>query len=42
MGDGENGPIEHLDFAMAYENLELKDKIEHLYFSEIGFALAGI
>jgi hypothetical protein len=40
MGDGENPPIEHLNFAMAYDYLDEKDKIEHLYFSEIGFALA--
>jgi len=28
MGDGENEPIsEYLDFAKAYEHIEIKDKI---------------
>ena len=41
MGDGENIPIE-LKFAQAYEHIEINEKIQHLYFSELGFALAVV
>jgi len=41
LGDGENPPAEHLDFAVAYDNLNDKLKFQHLYLAEIGFALAS-
>lgn len=41
LGDGENKLPKHLEFAMAYDNLDDKLKFQHLYLSELGFALAS-
>lgn len=41
MGDGENFPEEPFDIAMAYDHIDAKDKINHLYFSYIGFCFAS-
>ena len=30
MGDGENPPSENFDFAMAYDDLDVTQKIQHL------------
>ena len=46
LGDGE-GPFEvpyfekEIDWFMAYDHLDIKEKINHLYFSYIGFSFAS-
>ena len=42
LGDGENPPMDNLDFAIAYDYIDDKQKFQHLYLAEIGYALASI
>ena len=42
MGDGENPPSENFDFAMAYDDLDMTQKIQHLMLANLGFAFSII